>query len=62
MFVPCGTAENEGYVLSVVYDPSRAQSDLLVLDATRFDGPPVACVELPARIPFGFHGDWIPDA
>jgi carotenoid cleavage dioxygenase-like enzyme len=26
-----------------------------------FIGEPVARVQLPARIPLGFHGNWIPD-
>jgi len=24
-------------------------------------GEPVACIELPSRIPLGFHGNWIAD-
>jgi carotenoid cleavage dioxygenase len=55
-----GTGEDEGWVLSVVYDAARGASDLVILDATSFAGPPVAVVHLPARVPFGFHGSWIP--
>lgn len=55
-----GAAEDEGWVLSVVYDAARDASDLVILDATSFAGPPVATVHLPARVPFGFHGSWIP--
>jgi carotenoid cleavage oxygenase len=55
-----GRNEDEGWVLSVVYDAARDASDLVVLDATSFAGPPVATVELPARVPFGFHGSWLP--
>ncbi len=55
-----GRNEDEGWVLSVVYDASRDASDLVVLDATSFGGPPVATVELPARVPFGLHGSWLP--
>jgi carotenoid cleavage dioxygenase len=55
-----GTNEDEGWVLSVVYDAARGASDLVILDATSFAGPPVATVHLPARVPFGFHGSWIP--
>jgi carotenoid cleavage oxygenase len=53
--------EDEGWVLSVVYDEGRDASDLVVLDATDFTGPPVATVRLPRRVPFGFHGSWVPD-
>ena len=55
-----GAAEDEGWVLSVVYDAARDRSDLVILDATSFAGPPVATVHLPARVPFGFHGSWVP--
>jgi carotenoid cleavage dioxygenase-like enzyme len=55
-----GRAEDEGWVLSVVFDPARNASDLVILDATSFAGPPVATVHLPARVPFGFHGSWVP--
>ncbi len=53
--------EDEGWVLSVVYDDGRDASDLVVLDATDFSGAPVATVRLPQRVPFGFHGSWVPD-
>jgi carotenoid cleavage dioxygenase len=55
-----GRGENEGWVLSVVYDAGTDSSDLVILDATSFAGPPVATVHLPARVPFGFHGSWLP--
>jgi carotenoid cleavage dioxygenase-like enzyme len=55
-----GRGEDEGWVLSVVYDAARDASDLVILDATSFAGPPVATVHLPARVPFGFHGSWVP--
>ncbi len=55
-----GRGEDEGWVLTVVYDAARDASDLVVLDGTSFAGPPVATVHLPARVPFGFHGSWVP--
>jgi carotenoid cleavage dioxygenase len=55
-----GHGEDEGWVLTVVYDASRGASDLVILDATSFAGPPVATVHLPVRVPFGFHGSWLP--
>jgi carotenoid cleavage dioxygenase len=62
VFVPAvdGRGEDEGWVLTVVYDVSRDASDLVILDATSFAGPPVATVHLPARVPYGLHGSWIP--
>jgi len=60
VFVPGGPGEDEGYVLSVVYDADRDTSALRVIAAQDFAGPPVATVELPVRVPFGFHGNWVP--
>jgi carotenoid cleavage dioxygenase len=63
VFVPASDdgGEDEGWVLSVVYDEARDASDFVVLDATDFMGPPVATVRLPQRVPFGFHGSWVPE-
>lgn len=62
VFVPAApdAGEDHGWVLSVVYDATRDSSDLLVVDATDFEAAPVATVHLPRRVPFGFHGSWVP--
>jgi carotenoid cleavage dioxygenase-like enzyme len=54
-------AEDDGYVLAFVHDPDRGAADLVVLAAQDFPGSPVARVHLPARVPLGFHGSWVPD-
>ncbi|WP_435211307.1 carotenoid oxygenase family protein [Streptomyces sp. bgisy034] len=62
VFAPAaaGTAEDDGYLLTIVSDLKADASQLLVLDAS--DLSTVAAVELPRRVPAGIHGDWIPDA
>ena len=60
VFVPAGPGEDEGYVLSVVYDGDTRLSHVRIVDAQDFAGPPVASIQLPVRVPFGFHGNWIP--
>ena len=47
--------------MTYVYDAARDTSDFVVLAAQDFAAPPVATVPLPQRVPFGFHGSWIPD-
>ena len=54
-------AEDDGYVLAFVHDPDRGAADLVVLAAQDFSGDPVARVHLPARVPLGAHGSWVPD-
>jgi carotenoid cleavage dioxygenase-like enzyme len=61
VFVAAGDAEDEGWLLSYVYDMGRDTSDLVVLAAGDLAAGPVATVMLPRRVPFGFHGNWFPD-
>ncbi len=64
VFVPSadGRAEDDGWVMTYVFDAARDTSDFVLLDARDFEGPPVATVPLPQRVPAGFHGSWIADA
>lgn len=64
VFVPSASGpadESSGWYLGYVYDPVRDGSDLVIVDASDFSGPPVARIKLPQRIPYGFHGNWIAD-
>lgn len=61
-FVPAGEGEGDGWMLSYAWDRARGASDLLVLDAMDLASGPVARVHLPARVPYGFHGTWVPDS
>lgn len=62
-FVPKAGAqgEDEGYLMAYIYDDNRKASDLVIMDAQDFTAPPLATIELPVRVPFGFHGSWVPD-
>jgi carotenoid cleavage dioxygenase-like enzyme len=63
VFVPAApdAAEDDGYVMAFVPNPDRGAADLVILAAQDFSGEPVARVHLPARVPLGFHGSWLPD-
>ena len=52
--------EGEGWVLTYVYDRTTDTSQLVVLDALECAKGPVATVKLPVRVPYGFHGWWVP--
>ena len=58
---PEGRAEDDGWLLNIVYDDQRDASDLVVLDARDVPAGPVATVHLPRRVPFGFHANWFAD-
>ncbi len=63
MFRPPGRgAEDDGWLIGFVYDRARNASDLVILDAQRIEAKPVARIALPARVPQGFHGNWMPEA
>ena len=57
-----GAAEGCGYLLSVVYRADQNRSDLVILDAEQVEREPLATVQLPHRVPGGFHGNWRPAA
>lgn len=63
VFVPAegARAEDDGYLMTYVYDGHTDTSRFVVLDASTMDHCPIASVDLP-RIPHGFHGSWIPDS
>ena len=56
-----GDAEDAGYILSVVYNGDTQLSELHIIDAQNFQSNPLAVVKLNARVPFGFHGNFIAD-
>ncbi|MEV4442178.1 carotenoid oxygenase family protein [Streptomyces sp. NPDC049577] len=63
VFVPSGpwAAEDDGWLLTLLYEPVRGATDLLVLPARDLAAGPVARIHLPVRVPLGFHGSWVPD-
>ncbi|MEZ5502717.1 MAG: carotenoid oxygenase family protein [Halioglobus sp.] len=54
------SAEDDGYVLTLVTDSSDWRSRCLVFDAGDIAQGPIASVSLPQRVPFGFHATWVP--
>jgi carotenoid cleavage dioxygenase len=63
VFVPRDddAGEDDGWVMSLVYDRGSDSSELVILDAQDMEAEPVARVHLPQRVPYGFHGNWVPD-
>lgn len=63
VFVPrhADADEDDGWLLAYRHDHARNRGDVVVLSAQDVRGEPLATVELPDRVPFGFHGNWVPD-
>lgn len=61
VFVPAhaGAGEDEGWLVGLMVDMAADATDLAIIDARDFAGPPVASVRIPHRVPPGFHGNWI---
>lgn len=51
--------EGDGYVLTIVHRAADNRSDLVVLNAQDMAGEAQAVLELPRRVPAGFHGNWV---
>nr|WP_243147069.1 carotenoid oxygenase family protein [Scytonema sp. UIC 10036] len=56
---PGGTTEDDGWVLTYIYDAVKKRSELVVLDAHNITAEPIARVLIPQRIPYGFHCEWV---
>ncbi len=54
-------AEDDGWLLTLVYDAGTDRSELVVLPAADPAAGPLARVLLPNRVPLGFHGNWVAD-
>lgn len=52
--------EDEGYLMAYVYDKASDKSDLVIFNARNIKSGPIAQIKLPQRVPFGFHGTWVP--
>ncbi|CAE8633525.1 unnamed protein product, partial [Polarella glacialis] len=62
---PGGVKEDDGWLLVFTFDEAAAangghHSELRIIDAQNFSGPPAARIALPQRVPYGFHGTFVP--
>ncbi|MEY2985173.1 MAG: hypothetical protein RLZZ568_1790 [Cyanobacteriota bacterium] len=60
IFVPRAdaTAEDDGWLLCLVYNAKRHKSQLVILDAKDLSRPAVATLSLRHHIPYPLHGSW----
>ncbi len=64
VFVPDADAHGEdaGWLITFVHDQRENRSELVVIDARDFRAAPIARIVIPTRVPYGFHGTWVPHA
>ncbi|KAL3622517.1 Dixin [Castilleja foliolosa] len=51
--------EDDGYLIFFVHDENTGKSAVNVIDAKTMSPEPVAVVELPKRVPYGFHAFFV---
>ncbi|XP_010552741.1 PREDICTED: carotenoid 9,10(9',10')-cleavage dioxygenase 1 isoform X2 [Tarenaya hassleriana] len=55
----CTAEEDGGYLIFFVHDERTGKSYVNVIDAKTMSADPVAVVELPHRVPYGFHAFFV---
>jgi carotenoid cleavage dioxygenase len=51
--------EGDGWITAVIYRAGEDRSDFAVFEAQDVARGPIALAEMPRRVPFGFHGNWV---
>ncbi|XP_062153962.1 carotenoid 9,10(9',10')-cleavage dioxygenase 1-like isoform X3 [Alnus glutinosa] len=61
-FVPKhgGVEEDDGWIITFVHNEDSNTSQVYVIDTKKFSCEPVAKITLPCRVPYGFHGAFMP--
>ena len=57
---PNGSAEDDGWLLVLVFDAERDRSDVVILDAQAISEQPEAVLHLNHHVPYGLHGTFTP--
>jgi all-trans-8'-apo-beta-carotenal 15,15'-oxygenase len=55
---PLGDAEDDGWVMALVYDAAQGRSDVVILDARDIARGPIARLHLRHHVPYGLHGSF----
>ena len=53
-------AEDDGWLLTLVFDAEQERSDVVILDAANLEQGPIARLHLKHHVPYGLHGSFTP--
>ncbi|MEO0407741.1 MAG: carotenoid oxygenase family protein [Cyanobacteria bacterium P01_A01_bin.135] len=56
---PGSSAEDDGWVMTLVFNASHGRSELVILDAQDFGKGRVATLRLKHHVPYGLHGNFV---
>ncbi|TKY74556.1 Carotenoid 9,10(9',10')-cleavage dioxygenase 1 [Spatholobus suberectus] len=61
-FVPKegGLEEDDGWIITFVHNEDTGISQVHIIDTKKFSGEAVAKITMPCRVPYGFHGAFMP--
>ncbi|KRH52737.1 hypothetical protein GLYMA_06G085100v4 [Glycine max] len=61
-FVPRdgGLEEDDGWIIAFVHNEDTNISEVHIIDTKKFSGETVAKITMPRRVPYGFHGAFMP--
>lgn len=59
---PGGESEDDGWLLTVVYNSTHHRSDVVILDARDLNKGAIARLHLKHHIPYGLHGSFTPQS
>jgi all-trans-8'-apo-beta-carotenal 15,15'-oxygenase len=62
VFVPRNSsptsAEDDGWIITLIFDAASDRSDIVILDAQNISAAPVATLHLKHHVPYGLHGNF----
>lgn len=56
---PGATAEDDGWLMTFVHDEAQNVSELVIVSTQAITDEAIARIQLPQRVPYGFHGTWV---
>jgi carotenoid cleavage dioxygenase-like enzyme len=56
---PSSTVEDDGWLMTFVYDEAQDTSELVIISTQAISDDAIARIQIPQRVPYGFHGTWV---